>query len=193
MDWKNVGKKIAEVGAPLLGFAIGGPGGATLANSVAASLGLGDSKPDTIAKALTVDPEAAVKLQELQNRHKEKLEEISFQRYQVEQEADTAQQAEINRTMRVEYKNDGWFKTGWRPFFGWVAGLGFGGLLLGLVVSLFKNPENAGETVASATVVLSLMLTVLGININKRSSDKQAAIPTRPVGLLEALAKRISK
>ena len=192
MDWKELGKKVAGLGIPLLGGALGGPGGAALGGVVASALGLKDDSPDTISQALTVDPEAAIKLKELENSHKEKIEELAFQRYAAEMESDTKQQAEINETMRTELATSG-YKSGWRPLFGYISALGFGGILAALVISMFREPSSAGDMIESATVVLSLMLTVLGVNITSRSKDKQAPIPTRPVGLIEALATRIAK
>jgi len=193
VDWKKLGKQVAELGAPLLGFALGGPGGAALASTITASLGLSDSTPAAISQALNTDPEAATKMLELQTRHKERIEEIALDRYRAERDADAKEQAQINETMRVEYKSQGTYKTGWRPAFGWIAALGFGGILCALVYSMFKEPAQAAKMVESATVVLSLMLAVLGININKRSQDKQSVLPNRPIGILEAVATRIAK
>ena len=192
MDFSEIGKKIATMGLPLLANAVV-PGGGAIVSLIASALGLTNDEPDTIALALQSDPNAAVKLKELQTRHIEKLEEIALQRYQAELSAETTQQSNINKTIQEELKSDSSYKSGWRPLFGYFAAFGVGGILLGLVYSIFDGPENAGNIVESATVMITMMLAVLGINIRSRSQDKQAFSPNRPLGLVEAFANRIGK
>ena len=82
MNFKKIGKTIGKI-APLLGTALGGPGGAVVGSMVSAALGV-DDNPSAIAKALSTDPQAAVKLQELQNKNEEKLHEIALGKLQAE-------------------------------------------------------------------------------------------------------------
>ena len=67
MDWKELGAQLVKIGAPILGGAIAGPAGATLAASLAASLGVGNS-PAEISQALLTNPDVAVKLKELETQ-----------------------------------------------------------------------------------------------------------------------------
>jgi hypothetical protein len=77
MDWKSLGKNIARVGAPLLGTAVGGPiGGAAAGALVAGIFGANPDDPAAIAQAIAQDPQAAVKLRELELAHKMDLERI---------------------------------------------------------------------------------------------------------------------
>ncbi len=192
VNFAEIGKKIAALGLPLLANAIV-PGGGAVVSMIASALGLTDSTPDAIAQALQTNPDAAIRLKELEARHTERLEEIALQGRQAELTAQTAQQGNINRTMQAELNAPSKWKSGWRPLFGYMAALGFGGLLAGLIVAVFKEPGSAGKLVESATIILTMMLAVLGVNIRSRSQDKQAAIPGRPIGLIEAFATRLSK
>lgn len=77
MDWKTLGKKIAKVGAPILGTAVGGPlGGAAAGALVAGLFGTSPDDPEAIAQAIAGDPQAAVKLRELELAHKVDLERM---------------------------------------------------------------------------------------------------------------------
>lgn len=67
MDWKDIGKAIGKF-APMVGTVIGGPAGAAVGSLVSTVLGV-ENEPDAIHKALQVDPEAAIKLQSLQNEN----------------------------------------------------------------------------------------------------------------------------
>ncbi len=192
MNFAEIGKKIASLGLPLLANAIV-PGGGAVVSMVASALGLSDSSPDAVALALQTDPEAAVKLRQIEATHSERLAEIAMQGRSADLAAQTAQQASINKTMQAELESPSKWKSGWRPLFGYMAAFGFGGLLLALIVAIFKVPGDAGEVIESATIILTMMLAVLGVNIRSRSQDKQAAIPGRPLGLVEALANRLAK
>lgn len=193
MDWSALGKKIAGF-APLLGGAIMGPGGAALGALVANAVGADDPQdPASIAVAIDRNPDAAIRLQEVQNAHKERLEELALQRYQAELNAETAQQQQVNETMRAEYTAKSGYRAGWRPLYGYVSAIGFGGILAALIYALFTNPGKASDLINSATVVLTLMLAVLGVNIKQRSNDKAIAVGQRPLGIVEALAGLTSR
>jgi len=82
MNWKDVGKAVGKF-APLLGGALGGPGGAAIGSLVASSFGV-ENDPDKIAAAIGGDPDAAVKLLAIQNGHEERLQELALQTLAVE-------------------------------------------------------------------------------------------------------------
>lgn len=67
MNWQELGRKLAGIGLPALGASVGGPLGAATGRVVAEALGAPDPSPSTIAEAITADPEAAAKLQKLEN------------------------------------------------------------------------------------------------------------------------------
>ena len=76
MDWKSLGKTVANA-APVLGAALG-PGGAAVGGIIASVFGV-KNEPNAIAKAIEKNPEAAIKLQEIENTHIQKLADISLE------------------------------------------------------------------------------------------------------------------
>jgi len=176
--WDKI-KGVVAGAAPMLGGLLGGPVGGIAGKMVADALGV-EEDPDQIMQALQTDPEAMSKLRALEMENKRELRRMTL-------EAETRALAEINATMRAELKHDGVFKSGWRPFIGWVTGLGIGGILLALVVAMFKHPEDAPEIMSSATIILSITLGILGVNIKKRSDDKAISQGFQPKGVLDIL------
>ena len=86
MDWSDVGKKIISVGAPLLGGALGGPAGAAIGKVVASQFGLTEASPNKVIEAITADPEARLKLTELEFRHSERLIELENEYFKLQTE-----------------------------------------------------------------------------------------------------------
>jgi len=76
MDWQKLGRTVGKF-APMLGTVLGGPGGGAMGALVASALGV-ENNPDSIAKAVENDPEAAIKLRQVELHHKEQLELIAF-------------------------------------------------------------------------------------------------------------------
>lgn len=70
-DWKQIGRQIAD-SAPMLGAALGGPGGAAIGAIVASTLGTGNN-PAEVAAALNADPQALVRLKELEQQERDNL------------------------------------------------------------------------------------------------------------------------
>ena len=63
MDWKEIGRTAASVGAPLLGGVLFGPAGAAVGSIIAAQFGVSpDATPDQVLTAINGDPDAALKL-----------------------------------------------------------------------------------------------------------------------------------
>lgn len=101
MNWKDVGAKIAK-SAPVLGSLLGGPAGGALGgvvSLVASALGLETDEvtPDLVDNIITTDPQAMIKLKEIESKHKERLEELAI-------ESDRAHLADVAnaRTREVE-------------------------------------------------------------------------------------------
>lgn len=79
MDWKDVGMAVAK-SAPALGVALGGPAGGAIGGLIAAAFGA-DSSPSAVAKAVANDPDAAVKLREVELRNGEVLAGLAADQY----------------------------------------------------------------------------------------------------------------
>ena len=84
MDWKEVGNTAIKLGAPLLGGALFGPAGAAVGSMIAGKFGVTEPTPGNVIAAITGDPDAALKLREIETRHTEKLIELENQWFSIE-------------------------------------------------------------------------------------------------------------
>lgn len=101
MDWTEVAKKLANIGLPILGAAVGGPAGAIAGKGLAAALGLGsDSTPEQTAAALgNVTGEQIVALKAL-----------DAQMAKDQLQAGTAQIEAVNKTLQTEAMGGSWLQ-----------------------------------------------------------------------------------
>lgn len=199
MDWKDVGNLVAE-GAPLLGGLLGGPiGGA--AGAIVASIFGTEAEPDKVAEAIKADPQAMVKLRQAEMDHAAELRRMTL-------EAETARLAEVNATMRAEAAAEDPYVRRWRPTIGYIVAfqLGLLGLAVfavagGAIVATFTGDaaqvtslfDGLAKLITALTAILAIELTVLGVNITKRSQDKQVRHGQTPEpGVLQSIAKRIA-
>jgi hypothetical protein len=74
----DVGKLIAQ-SAPLLGSALAGSTGATIGSLIAAKFGGNSAQPDALHAMINADPQAAIKLKELEIEHQLALERLMIQ------------------------------------------------------------------------------------------------------------------
>lgn len=130
MDWKDLAATVGKA-APLLGTLIGGPAGAAVGGIVASVLGTA-ATPDAVSQALAVNPDAAVKLAQLESDERVRLQQMTFAHADAEIAAARDVVAAVNTTMQTEAKADHWPTYSWRPFIGFA----FGAYL----VSLFLLP-----------------------------------------------------
>ena len=85
MDWKGVGNAVIKAGAPLLGGALFGPAGAAVGSIIAAQFGVSpDATPDQVLTAIKGDPDAALKLRQIETDHVERLQELENERLRIE-------------------------------------------------------------------------------------------------------------
>lgn len=102
MDWKDVAKKFASIGLPILANAIA-PGSGTVVTLVASALGLGPSAtPDQVAAA-AANPDNIVKLKELQDRHEEVLVKAAY-------DAEVSVVESVNKTLQTEAMGGSWLQ-----------------------------------------------------------------------------------
>lgn len=118
MDWSSLGSKIASVGAKALGEAIPIPGAGILADTVASTFDT-SKDPDAISKAIDADPEAAVKLQRIQQEHKRDLARIQADMKVGMAQETTERQGMVNESLQVEAKQG----VLWRRVVGWAFAL----------------------------------------------------------------------
>ena len=85
MDWKEIGRTAASVGAPLLGGALFGPAGAAVGSIIAAQFGVSpDATPGQVLTAIKGDPDAALKLRKIETDHVEHLQALENERLRIE-------------------------------------------------------------------------------------------------------------
>ena len=86
MEWRDIAGAVGKA-APLLGSLLGGPAGAAVGAMVASALGTGGT-PDDVAEAIKADPQALVKLREIEASKAVRLEELAAE--QAKHEISTA-------------------------------------------------------------------------------------------------------
>lgn len=84
MDWSDLGKNIIKFGAPILGGVVGGPAGAALGGTIAAVFGANPGDPKDIYKKMKSDPDAAVKLLQIQSNERIRIEEVAKENFEIE-------------------------------------------------------------------------------------------------------------
>jgi hypothetical protein len=96
-DWKNIAGEVGKF-APLLGTLLGGPAGGAIGGMVASALG-SNNTPDDVAQALAINPDAAVKLKQIEADHDTRLHELLSQQAQASIAADSARYlADVDNT-----------------------------------------------------------------------------------------------
>lgn len=174
MDWKDLGKKLAQLGLPLLGGALGGPAGAQVGALVAAAIGTGES-PDEVNAALTANPELKVKLVEIQKAHEAKLIELQLAGVKADLEAETSRIISVNETMRAESASDDIWQRRWRPFWGFSSAFAFFMQVGAISYLMLVGHPKAGEMInalGSLTVFWGVPMAVLGISAWQRGQEK---------------------
>lgn len=91
MDWKDIAGVVGKA-APIVGGILGGPAGAAVGGLVATALGT-DSTPDAVSTALLADPQAAIKLKELETNSRVQLQQLAVTAEQNRLQAAAAQYA----------------------------------------------------------------------------------------------------
>jgi len=91
MNWSDIGKIVGSA-APTLGALLGGPAGGAVGALVASALGT-SSDPDAVNVALANNPDAMVKIQELQTNAKVQLQQLAVTAEMNRMQAEGAQYA----------------------------------------------------------------------------------------------------
>lgn len=95
VDWTDVAETVGKV-APAAGGALGGPAGAAVGGLIARMLGV-DETPEAVRDALRQDPEAALKLREVEARIETSLIQGRTQ------------------VVTAEAQGESWLQRNWRP------------------------------------------------------------------------------
>jgi len=178
MDWKKLGTNVAKIGAPLLGGALGGPGGAAIGSMVASLFGT-ENDPTAIYQAMQSDPQAVMKLRELELKHKERLEELQVEQARIDSAERLGTIQQINETMRAESKSEHWIQYSWRP----VNGFAFAAAIL---LIYFVLPL-AGETPPTVPEWIWIGWgTILGVTTWDRGKEKRIVAGENKPGMIQS-------
>ena len=192
MKWSDIGQFIGKA-APLIGTVIGGPAGAGIGAMVAHALGT-DNTPDAVQQALSSDPQALLKLKQLEADH-----DVELKRLVIENE--TRQLAEVNTTYRAELASNDPYVRRMRPTFGYVVAGTLAMQTLALVagvafafwykVDLSLILSGVKDIVDSVAMIDAPAMAVLGVYVKKRSDDKVVAkTGAAPIGFIKSLLKK---
>ena len=84
--------------APLLGGALSGPFGATVGSIIASVFGAESNKPDKLQNIIITDPNAAVKLKQIEADHQMELQRMVIQAALTDRESARLREASVDRT-----------------------------------------------------------------------------------------------
>lgn len=178
MEWSDLGRSIASM-APLLGGALGGPGGAALGSLISNAFGGSADDPDGLVKLIQADPNAAIKLKELEFNNKVQLEKLVIESESNRLAHETSSIQAVNATMQQEaVSGDAWQRR-WRPFWGYISGTAFFMQISAIIYVMIVMPAYAAALItalASLQVFWSVPLAVLGISAYQRGKEKRAAL-----------------
>jgi len=175
--WDRVKGMVAKV-APVLGNAILPGAGGVAGALVASALGV-EAEPSAVEQALAVDPQAAVKLREIESAERTTLARIAAEQEVAQIQAETAQAQSVNETMRAEVNAPKWWSSAWRPFIGFVTGIAFlaEAVFIGvLMVKALETGQLANALsqipaiVAALTGLFTPMCLILGIAAHHRGA-----------------------
>ncbi len=118
---KSLGKTLATKGLPLLANALTGGAAGTVLNLVGGVLGLGGDDSDAIEKAIANNPDAIIKLKELEMTHKEELQRIALEQARLDmkhdqaflQDKDSARNREIELTKSTGKRDTNLYVLAW--------------------------------------------------------------------------------
>ncbi|MFT6986235.1 MAG: hypothetical protein ACJAT7_002058 [Psychromonas sp.] len=190
--WDSI-KSLIGNSAPIIGTLIGGPAGTAVGSMVASALGV-ENTPAAIEQELRNNPDALVKIKQLESDERIALKKLAFKHAELESDERQLAIVQQNATMQAELASNDAYVRRWRPTFGYAVCLTWTLLFLGLTVSMVFYPEKAAALVTSVvalTPLFTIALSVLGISIHKRSQDKQVSAGKDPVGIVAGLKKAI--
>lgn len=177
MNWNDIAVGVGKV-APILGGLLGGKLGASVGGIISEALGV-DNTPEAVEKELKENPEAFLKLRQLEIDKEVKLKELEagIDKEWILGEKGVIQA--VNNTMIAEGKSEHWMQYTWRPFIGYCVGIStLGGVVICIgayIAMLLGKPEGMANLSAILTALAGLNATtlpILGIASYFRGKEK---------------------
>jgi hypothetical protein len=193
MTWQEVVGKIAEA-APMVGSLLG-PGGTAVGGIIAmaaSALGCAPTQ-DAITQTIAANPDAILKLKELELTHAVELQKLVVLQEQNQLAAETQEILAVNATMQSESKSEHWPQYSWRPFWGFISAAAFAIFIifvcyLGQQAIIGKDPNAMvmiPQIITSMVMLFGIPGAILGIASFKRGNmqieqAKRGDTPTNP-------------
>jgi len=187
MDLSDLGELIADA-APLLGKLLPIPGAGIAGELIAAKFGT-KNDPDAIAAAIKADPNAAMKLAEIESNNQVAIEGQLIA-------AETARILAVNATMSKEIESEDWFVKRARPFLLWSIGVS---VILEIITGalVIWTSASIGDFVLlcqAMAIPQATAAAVCGVYMKQRSNDKALAAGHAPgSGLLGAVMDKFAR
>ncbi len=185
MSWKAIANTVGKI-APTLGSLLGGRAGESIGTLIATTLGV-ENTPEGVSEALRINPEAAVKLAEIESNQKIKLQELQIDLAKAELQSETQNMTDINTTMQAEGKSEHFLTYSWRPLIGYsVAIASIGGVVITItayVAALCGRPEGLTNLPMVLGALAGLNLTsmpVLGVASYFRGKAQHESLVSSP-------------
>lgn len=187
MDWKDLGKVVGSV-APILGTLIGGPAGTAVGALIASALGTSNT-PDAVQQALQTNPDAAVKLAQIEKDRQVELQNLLVQAEASRLVAETAAVQSVNATMQAEAAAEHWPTYSWRPAIGFcvafntaaaaLAVIGvYGAVMFGVAQAVVALPH-LPLAIGALAAISGTVLPILGIaSYFRGKAQADPAVPT---------------
>lgn len=178
---------LAQIGLPLLVKAVGGAlSGADNPVAKAAGDALSDLNTEIESGRISGDDLAEA------NRHIEHMADLAA-------ETDRTWLREVNRTIRAEAQSEDAYVRRMRPTFGYIMALTWAAQMGAIAYVVAIEPDKAAPViaaVASLGTIWTVGLSVLGIYVYKRSTEKTQALAQDPLnsqqpGLLQRLLDQL--
>lgn len=192
--------------APAIAIALGGPAaGAAVKFLGDKFLGNPNASEEEITNAIAqATPADLIKLKELDQQFLLEQVKLKVQSEQNNLQADSQQLETVNQTIRAEYASNDNFTRRWRPTWGYVMAftwaVTFLGITFSILYSVIKAPQHASiiinaiaAYISSMSLLWGIALTVLGVNIQARTKDKQTAAGYSPTSTLDKITSIITK
>lgn len=175
MNWKELGEKVADY-APMIGRILPLPGGEAIGNLIASAFGGDKSNPAKLWQSIKNDPDALIKLKKLEQDNQRELFALSVKQQANKLAYQTASIEQVNMTMRTEAKSEQWWQSGWRPFWGFTAGLAFFLQIIAVCWLIITNPKSASlviQALPSLVMLWSIPGGILGVTAWHRGMEKR--------------------
>jgi len=172
MTFDDVKNAVAKV-APLLGSALG-PLGSVAGVLISSALGV-ENEPDKIMQAIEADPQAALKLREVESNNQLALQQAVIQAGTARIAEQTKQILSVNTTMQAEVSHGG-FSGFWRPYWGVISGTAFGVVAVAVLGGKPEALAMIPQLISAIAMLFAIPGAILGVTAYQRGKMQRAQV-----------------